>query len=597
MKTGLITITINRINKLLNPKQRKGGIMLLIGILVNALLDVLGLATILPLITVAMKPEILQENDLLNAVYVGLGFQSPNEFLLFLVLAIFGLFLMKNVYGLAMIYLQARFSTNLATDLSRQKYMLYIQKGYQLVKNIDSGNYITNVRNIPTIFAQSVMIPICNFLSEIVVVLIILVGIAAYNFQLIVILGLVMGFAFFVIYKLTRKHAQKISEERKVIAPKLIALINETIQGYIDIHIFNKSRYFLDSFMHNKIRENHLVKLHAFMGLLPAKVNELIAILGIVIVFVYSIFFAEGKNELLILLSLFAAAAYRIMPSMNRMLSALVSIKSHMYTLDVLEELHGIKLGLPPEYLPPMPFEHTIAFEGIQFTFEDGQHAVLSDINFVVKKGQQIGLVGGSGSGKTTLMRILLRLYAENNGCIKIDGVPITAQNKDAWIANLGFVQQQVYVMDGSMLENVAFGLPSEEADLQKAETALKQAQLWEFVSELPQGIHTPMGEFGSKLSGGQRQRVAIARALYKDASVFIFDEATSALDPETERMITESIDSLAKTGRTIFLIAHRFTTLQGCDRIFELANGKIINEYQYEDLIKEKLGLIQESP
>lgn len=595
MKTGIVLHTLTRIERLLTPSQKKRGLVLMLAILTNALLEVLGLAAILPILAVAVDPGLIQSNEYLSSVYTFFSFRSEDQFLLSLVLLMFGLFLFKNLLGAAIIYFQSSFSMQVATHLSKRSYLFYMQKGYQKIKNIDSGNYITNVRSVPNFFAQNIMVPMVSILSEMVVLLIIIVGIAAYQFQLVMILALVMGSAVLMTNRLTRKRALQIGSERKVLIPKLVAMLNETIHGYIDIHIFNRVKFFMEDFMKNKKRENHLIKWQVFLRLIPSKINEIIAVLGIVIVFLYCLFFAEKRQELLILLSVFATSAYRIMPTLNRMMSALVSIKSYLYTLDILEELDQVTDMELMSQEEQISFEQNIVFQSVGFSFEDSETPVLDDISFQVKKGKQIGLIGVSGSGKTTLMRILLRLFKEGEGTISIDGIPISKTNEQSWIEKIGFVQQHVFIRDASLLENVAFGYSKEEADQDKAKQALELASLGPFLKRLPEGLETPMGEFGSKLSGGQRQRVAIARALYKDAEVFVFDEATSALDPKTEQMITESIKMLAENGKTVFLIAHRFTTLQACDYILELEKGKIVRTYQYDELLKDKLGLVQD--
>ena len=221
MKSGLILQTLRRIQLLLTPPQRKGAVGLLVGILGNALLEVLGLAVILPVLTVALRPETMNENRVLLEIYQGIGFSSVDQFLLFLVLVMFGMFLIKNLVGVGIIYYQAHFSMGVATHLSRHAYLRYMKVGYQAIKDLDSGNYITNVRSIPNFFAQSVLMPMMTFLSEFVVVMIIIIGIAIYNIQLILVLGIIMGSAFFLIHRSTRKKTFQIGMERKALVPKL----------------------------------------------------------------------------------------------------------------------------------------------------------------------------------------------------------------------------------------------------------------------------------------------------------------------------------------------------------------------------------------
>src|SRR5690606_31830775 len=234
----------------------------------------------------------------------------------------------------------------------------------------------------------------------------------------------------------------------------------------------------------------------------------------------------------------------------------------------------------------PIPFEKEITFENISFTFPKSKDPVLKSISFTVKKGEKVGFVGSSGSGKTTLMNILLRFFDEDNGRILIDGQPLKEDNLEYWRSMIGYVKQDIFMIDSNIMENVAFG--EDKVDKHQLDLAVKQASLEDFVKTLPKGYDTEVGERGSRLSGGQRQRIGIARSLYRNAQILVFDEATSALDTQTEREVSEAIDSLSDTNKTIFIIAHRITTLKNCDRIYELKNGEISGVYTYNELVEK---------
>lgn len=211
---------------------------------------------------------------------------------------------------------------------------------------------------------------------------------------------------------------------------------------------------------------------------------------------------------------------------------------------------------------------------------------MLKDINLKIKKGEKIGIVGSSGSGKTTLMNVLLRFYYEDHGAIRIDGVKLGPEHLIDWRKKIGYVKQDIFLLDATIRENIAFG--EGIIDDHRLALAIKQASLEKFIESLPEGLETNIGEKGSKLSGGQRQRISIARSLYRNADILIFDEATSALDNQTELEVTESIDSLSEVNKTIFIIAHRVTTLRNCDRIYDLKEGAIAGIYSYTELVEK---------
>ncbi|MEO1415287.1 MAG: ABC transporter ATP-binding protein [Bacteroidota bacterium] len=587
MKKLLLVNIISRVYRLLSPKQRRRGLLSLAGIFISAFFEVIGLAMILPVVTVALKPEILETSQTLKAVYEAGGFEDADQFLLALILIMLGIFLFKNILGLTIIYVQAAFATGVATDLSRQKYDYYDWKGFQTIKNIDSGDYITNVRNIPTFFGQSLLIPLMNLISEIMVITIILVTITIYDTKLILALGIFVGLGFVIVYRLTKNRAHRVGVEKKVVAPQILKYIQESLSGFVDIFIFQSQDYFKKRFLDLKDREDGLVRQVAFLNMVPSKLNEVIAVSGVVFIFLYSMFLSDNREGLLTMLSLFAVAAYRVMPSMNRILMYIVNIKGHVYTLDFLDRVHEMP---EEENLPdpqPISFEKELYFEGVTYQFEDAETPIIDAIELEIKKGELLGVIGKSGSGKTTLIRLLLRLYREQKGQILIDGKKLDLSTEKAWIDKLGFVQQQVFILDGTLAENIAFGTDLQELEEKKVKEVIEMSGLGDFLNEQPEGIHTPVGEGGSKLSGGQRQRLAIARALYKDAEVIIFDEATSALDPKTEQIIIQAVDQLSKLGKTVILIAHRFSTLRSCHRIVELKKGKLHASYTYEELMQ----------
>jgi ABC-type multidrug transport system fused ATPase/permease subunit len=275
------------------------------------------------------------------------------------------------------------------------------------------------------------------------------------------------------------------------------------------------------------------------------------------------------------------------MPSVNRMLMSLVQLKQNQYTIENLQDYRDPKYDEAPHPQQlPLHFEHTLRFDHLGFRFPGAERDTLRDVTINIRKGEKIGFVGSSGSGKTTLMNVLLRFYTEQSGHIIIDGQPLTSQHQQAWHELVGYVKQDTFLMEASIKDNISLG--DAEVDPERMRYAIEQASLSAFVAGLPDGIDTHIGERGSKLSGGQRQRIGIARALYKRTQVLVLDEATSALDNETEREVNEAINKLSQTDITILIIAHRITTLRECDRIYELSQGEVIAEHQYESLMRQ---------
>jgi len=591
----LLIQVISRVSLLLNKRQLKGGGVVLAGIIVNGVLDVLGLATILPVISIALDDTLITEQPTLARMYEWTGVESHDHFLMLLIGFLFLTFLVKNLFGLLINYQQVNYSYSVARSIARRMFILYFNNGYQFIKTIDSGKFITDIKNVPSFFAQGILMTTLTLISEMLVVSVIIIGLAIVDLRMIVGLGLILGFSFILIYRSVRRQVFGLGQERKVVAPETVSRINETILGYIDVTIFKRVPHFLKKFLKPMNREYHLSQMQAFYNMIPPRGNEVIAILGISLVFIYGILLSDSREELFFLLTLMATAAYRMMPSMNRMLQAMLTMKSNLYTLDILGQLVEGDDELR-EGIKPLPMESGFEVRELSFHFDDDETWVLEDVSFEVKKGETIGFIGESGSGKSTLLKVLLRLLAQQKGDIVADGKVLTPEQEESWQRNIGYVQQDIFIIEGTLLENIAFGEPVESVNRDQVHNALRQAGLEGFVETLPEGIDTYLGEFGSRLSGGQKQRLAIARALYQEVEIFMFDEATSALDPETERVVTESIRQLSKANKTVLLVAHRLTTLEGCDRIYEMSKGRIQHTYNYEQMIKEKLGLVKDT-
>lgn len=427
--------------------------------------------------------------------------------------------------------------------------------------------------------------PIILLFGELFVVLFIVVSIIAYNFTLFLCIIATVAPATWIIYYSLKNRSNILGRALDRVIPQVYASLNNSIFGYIDIKLSGKDEEFQKRYMEN-IRKYHDITLRSgFLAMIPLRGYEIVALLGIVVIFIY-LKFVTGSNGSDALV-LFAAAAYRLMPSLNRIVNSLMYIKRSQTTVENLDfrndALTGIKSEVPQSEIY---FNDCIEFRNVSFRFPESNKYVLKNISLKIKKGEKVGFVGTSGSGKTTLMNLLLRFYKETEGEIFVDGKKLTDENIQSWRRMIGYVKQDIFIIDGSIKENIAFGENHiDEALLRKA---VKQSSLEELVLSLPEKYDNPVGEKGNKLSGGQRQRLGIARALYRDAQVLVFDEATSALDTETETEVTEAIDRLSDVHKTIFIIAHRITTLKNCDRIYELKEGEITGIHSYAELIEK---------
>lgn len=588
LTNNILFSTIRRILKLITPEERRRAYRLVVVTLFGALIDVVGLAFLIPVMMAATDPSFVESNQYMSMTYDALGFTEYRSFMMFLGVVLLLVFVVKNTLAMLLHYAHSSYSMSVATNMARRQFIKYYERGFQFFKATNSADIINKIINVPSFFASGVLISAINIVSEVMVMLFIVLGIALVDpFLFFAVMGVLVP-AGLLIYSSSKNRMYRLGLEQNRLHAENFARLNKAIFGFTDVKLTNKELHFLNHYSESQAALNHTMKMRYMLSLIPTRALEVMAILGVVVIFTYSFFFAGNPEKLFGFIALFAAAAFRVLPSMNRLLNAVLGMKNHQVTLEILEEGH-LPLEMQRPEVSPMQIKQDIEFRDLEFTYDGAEQAALNKVSFRVQKGEKIGIIGESGSGKTTLVNVLLRFLPEQGGGIYVDGKALTPDDIPNWRAVVGYVQQKVFLVDASLRENVAFGEKPAEIDEERVEWALRQASLWEFVQNLPDGLDTSIGENGANLSGGQQQRVGIARALYWNSEVLVFDEATSALDMETESAITESIEQLA-AGQTLFVIAHRITTLRHCDRILEMKNGRVHTEWKYEDLAREKL-------
>jgi ABC-type multidrug transport system fused ATPase/permease subunit len=586
-KGNILLYTWRAVRIILTRSQKVKGVVILLFSLLGALLDVGRLAALIPVMVVAMKPEKIHEQKVLSALYDRLGFTSDDSFIIALIVLVLVFFLVGNAISLWLSDWQTRYSYHIATDLARRQHLKYFKKGLQYFKKTNSSDIINNIRIIPGLFASGILIRGMYMLGELMVMVIVVASLLLYDIRLVGMLVLVLGPSSFLLYRLTRNRLYHLGVKGNRANELSLKSITQGIRGFVDVKISNKDRHFRDEYLDHQDGYYRTQRSLAVIQLLPQRAIEIFAVLGVVVIFTYAVLWAHDRQRLMEFLIAFAAAAFRVLPSINRLLQSLMSIKNHQYTIEVLTDDTLPTHDPEEDAYPAVSFQERIEFRNLGYSFDGSADFVLKDIDFSVRKGEKIGIIGPSGSGKTTLMNILLRFYRETEGAILLDGQQLDTAHERGFRDLVGYVQQDVFLLDGNLRDNIAFGVPPEEVDEARLRASIERASLGALLDSLPQGLDTPVGEMGARLSGGQRQRMGIARALYRQSQIIVFDEATSALDNETEKEITEAIRQSAGPDTTIFVIAHRITTLRDCDRILELRQGRMAGWYSYEELVK----------
>lgn len=547
---------------------KRRSIFLFFGILINSAFDLLGIAAVLPLIAAILKDGFIHHNKILSFLFETGGFKSDTNFILILSMIIFGVILIKNLFGLWIQKTQYKFSFDAYRVVSNQVFQSAYNKGFTFFKSNNSNTILNEVTFIPQAFSNKILIILFQFFNELVIMIFIVWGLVIFDPYIVGILILILAPFFYGFYGLTKEKIAIYSERLAGLNGVISRPIFEVIFGYTDTKIggvFSSFRKTYDK----AIKEKSSISVNnQVIQQIPNRLVEIVVLLAILLMLLYGVFILKDNESLLTVLSVFGVAAFRAVPSFNRLILNFVNIKGHQYVFKTLDQY--LPLIESTNVQENVVFKNSIRIKNIFFKFNDGVE-LFSSFSEEINKGEVVGIIGKSGSGKTTLMNILLGFLRPTEGSILIDNLVLNENNIASWQNKIGYVCQDVFLVDGSVAQNVAFGLAEDQINQDQLKKVLEKAQLTDVVDSLENGVKTNIGERGTKLSGGQRQRIGIARALYHGAEVLFFDEATSALDNDTEFEITEAIQSLNNGDLTMVIIAHRQSTLKYCDRLIRM--------------------------
>ncbi|MBK7964621.1 MAG: ABC transporter ATP-binding protein [Bacteroidetes bacterium] len=480
-------LVINSFKMHLDGPMRKKAAILIVLIFSSAILDVFGIASILPLIKLATDTSVIHSNEYLSSVYNYLQFDSEKSFLLFMILSVLGFFIVKSVYGIFVNYLETRFTATLAYKITRKQFNKYFNLEFHQFAGMKSSVITHHILNNPLSYVTWVVMPTIMLISEFSILFLVVGGIAWYDIKLFLFIAIIIGPSTWLIYALLRSRVSRIGEEMNRLFPLSLGSLSQTIGGYADIKLANKEAHYRDEFLKTQKRYHQLNMASHLPNLIPLRANELVALLGVVLIFIYAIFLTDNSEKAIVMISLFAAAAYRLMPSLNRIISSFMYIRKNMTALQNIsiypELAHEIISNADDR---KMSFEKSIEIRNLYFRFPKENTDMLKDISMTISRGEKIGIVGVSGSGKTTLMNILLRFYQEQKGGIYIDDIKVDAENMQSWRNLLGYVKQDIFLMDASIRDNITFG--DTNPDQKLLNQAIKQASLEELIQSLPEG-------------------------------------------------------------------------------------------------------------
>ena len=555
--------------------------------LLTAILEALSIGLIFAFVQILVDPSRIQELPLMTEMIRPALAEDRSGFLIFLALSLLGIIIIKNLTLLGFYYAKAKFVATNAALMSELLLKSYLDGAFILHLSRNSAEFIRNITGSVTAVFSGVVLGFIDLAAECVIAA--ALGTVLLLAEPVLTLGvaLIFGAAILTFYGFSKRRFLTWGMQEQEILGAILKSLQQGLHSIKEVKVFGRQDFILKSFRKPRRELVGVVIKIGTISQAPRLWGETVVVTVVLLTVVYALSKGGQTAEILSTLTIFAAAAFRIIPSMNRILGALNSIKNGAHAVDLVYRDIEEFQGNPDEHVEDdgriLPFTDSLSVEDASFRYDQNSGLVLDKLNLVLAKGGSLGLVGPSGSGKTTFVDIVLGLLAPTSGRIAVDGVDIFSHLR-AWRRQIGYVPQSIYITDDSLRQNVAFGLSDDEIDEANLKKAIHLAQLDELVESLADGLDTRLGEQGSRLSGGQRQRVGIARALYRDPEVLILDEATSALDVETEHEINTAIERL--TGhKTLIIIAHRLSTVRKCQTLAFIKEGRLMDTGSFDDL------------
>ena len=574
---------LKKLNVLLDKKQKRTMLFMVLMMIFGAVLEACSVSMVIPVVGVVIDENSIQKYEIVRNIYNALHMQSITQFALLMMTALILIFIIKNIYLYWQLKLMYRFVYTNQFRTSERMMKNYLRKGYEFYLNADTAviqrNITSDVNNM-----YALILSLLQLISEVIVFVVLLGVMVASDWKMTVIIALPLLAMLFIIKKVVKPIMNKAGKENQDFYSGLFKWISQTVQGIKEVKIAGKEQYFTEEYIKCGRGYVNAVQKYTLYNSIPRLLIETVCIASLVGYMMILVSQGESVKEVTAVLSAFVVAAVRMMPCANRINNQLTSMAFYqpffMGVSDNLQdEISGenTDMSFAEVAKEKLPVKKSIELRDITYHYPNAEPLIFDHADMEIPVGAAVGIVGASGAGKTTVVDILLGLLDIQTGGVYADGVSIK-ENYRSWLKNVGYIPQMIFMLDDTIRKNVAFGIAGEEIDEERLWEVLKEAQLDEFVKSLPEGADTSIGERGIRISGGQRQRIGIARALYYDPEVLILDEATSALDNDTEAAIMDSINSL-HGRKTLIIIAHRLQTIEKCDMIYRVENGKAVLE------------------
>lgn len=570
-----------KLNYILDKKQKINIVVLAVMIFIGGILETLSISAMLPVVWVIIDAESVQQNKYCQWIMELLHIQNMQGFIIMLLVALMIMYILKNAYLLLLTSEQNRFISVNRNRLISQVLREFLNRPYEFYLDADIPTvFRLTDSDIPNVFG--ILMAIISLASEVVVFVLICGVLIVTDWKLVLVLIFISGIVTLVLFKVLKPKLNSLGMTNQAIQSRIAKWRIQAIYGIKDVKVLHRESFFADNYESNGKIGAKLNQKYAIINALPRILIETIFMVSILGYLVVCVALGDDMTQMLPTLTAFGLAAVRLLPCVNRINTYLTDISYFRPCLDYVYENMNIneiskktnQTLLPVDETKTMELKDRIELKDIVYAYPNTDVLIFDHADMEIPYGKSIGIMGPSGAGKSTIVDILLGLLKVHEGQILCDGDNVF-ENYPAWLAQIGYIPQSIYLVDEPIRNNIAFGIADDEIDDNRIWQVLEEAQLKEFIQTLPEGLDTTIGDRGVRLSGGQRQRLGIARALYHNPEILVFDEATSALDNETEAAVMEAINSF-HGKKTMVIIAHRLNTIEKCDIIYKVEGGKI---------------------
>jgi ATP-binding cassette, subfamily B, bacterial PglK len=589
--------TLKEILSLLTPYEQFRAFLLLIMIMIMALLDMIGVVSILPFMAVLTNPALIETNLILNSMFKFsnlFGVENNEQFLFFLGVLVFLLLVISLIFKAFTTYVQVRFVALREYSIGKRLVEGYLHQPYSWFLSRNSADLGKTILSEVSEVIGNGISPLMELIAKSAIAIALIILLIITDPKLALIVGFSLGSVYWAVFMFLKSYLKRIGKERLRNNQQRFISVSEAFGASKEVKIGGLEEVYIKRFSESSqnFAQNQASSL--VISQLPRFILEAIAFGGIMLIILYMMMKTGGFNNALPIISLYVFAGYRLMPALQQIYGSFTQLTFIGPSINILSnDIKNLKIYNSNQDQSVLSLNKSIKLKNIFYSYPNTSRIALKNININVLAKSVVGLVGTTGSGKTTVVDIILGLLEPQKGTIEIDGHIITKKNSRSWQRSLGYVPQHIYLADDTIAANIAFGVEPKNMNQEDIERASKIANLHEFVvSELSEKYKTIIGERGVRLSGGQRQRIGIARALYHKPKVLILDEATSALDNQTEKLVMDAIKNISKDV-TIIMIAHRLNTVKNCDIIYKLENGEVINNEIKNNKIKNKINIL----